>query len=511
VGFWWSRARALDARGVAELRRIGVLYFKDLSPDGHLTDLADGLSEALIERLRDVQTLDVVSRDGVAPYRRGDVPADSVARTLKVGTIVTGTVEQEGDAVRIAMRLRDASGADFQRVSFTVPQAALLSARDSVARVTSEMLRPVIGEEVKLREERHAAHDALAWSLVQRAERLRREQADRGAVLASGVSALSAADSLAALAETRDPAWSDPAVLRGRIALLAARQAPDGAGATRWLDAGMGAADRALAIDPRSADALEVRGALRYERYIRNLAANPAEERTLLRGAEADLLRATELNPAQANAWNVLSALDYRKPDVEMANIHARRALEADAYLAAADEVLWRLFATSYDVGHHDDAVKWCTEGHQRFPASARFVQCRLYIGVLNRDHPDVADAWRAVRELVERTPPDQRPLVERQARLLAAIALVYAGQRDSAARVVDRVLADRGADPEGALGVSEALALDRLGRRDDALRVIKSFMAAHPQHLRGMTRNTWWWKDLENDPEFKALVGGHR
>jgi serine/threonine-protein kinase len=518
LGWRWKSARAAAAAAAganADAKHVAVLYFQDLSPDKRLAFLADGLTEGLIDRLRDVQSLDVVSRDGVAPFRRKELAPDSVARLLKVGTIVTGTVEPVGSAgdVKVGVRLLDgATGTEFRRGSFTVPEAALLNARDSLAEEASRMLRLWAGQEVRLREQREQARDAKAWSLFQLAERQRKEgdeRADADSVAAA--LAFDSADSLLVLAEARDPSWTQPSVLRARIAFRRAKASQSAPATVQWIESGIAHANRALSADPRSADALELRGTLRYELYIRNLAANPAEEKTLLHDAEADLLRATEINPGQANAWNVLSALDYRKPEIEMANIHARRALEADAYLAAADEVLWRLFATSYDVGNRDGAVKWCTEGHRRFPTSARFSLCRLYIGLMKDQKPDVDDAWRAVHEVVANTPPAKRALVERQATILAAAPLVYSGQADSARRILAAARGDRDIDPEGALTGLEALIRVRLGERAEAMRLIKGWLAEHPQHRVGMTRNTWWWKDLENDPEFKAAVGTNR
>jgi hypothetical protein len=42
-------------------------------------------------------------------------------------------------------------------------------------------------------------------------------------------------------------------------------------------------------------------------------------------------------------------------------------------------------------------------------------------------------------------------------------------------------------------------------------LQLIKQFLTEFPLHRAGLTRNTWWWKDLKDDPEFKALVGTNR
>src|SRR5688572_29979243 len=81
-------AMTADSSGAA--RKVAVLYFRDGDEGGKLTYLADALTESLIERLRQVQALTVVSRNGVAPFRDSDIPEDSIARVLQVGTIVDG-------------------------------------------------------------------------------------------------------------------------------------------------------------------------------------------------------------------------------------------------------------------------------------------------------------------------------------------------------------------------------------------------------------------------------------
>jgi serine/threonine-protein kinase len=503
------------AGGEVSDRRVAVLYFQDHSADRHLGFLADGLTEALIARLRDVQSLDVLSRDAVMPFRETPAAADSAARALRVGTIITGAVEPAGDGVKISLRLIDGpSGAEFRSASFTAPLAALTTARDSVAEETARLLRAFFGEELQLRTSREQAHDARAWTLYQRAERLRKDGdlAGRSDPVAA-VRDFVAADSLLASARTLDPAWSQPGVLRAQLALRRARLETTPAEMSRWIDAGLAQADSALALDPRSADALEARGTLRYLRVARNLSADPAEERALVRGAESDLRQATEINPTQASAFSVLSAVYYRKnpPDLAGAHINARRALEADAYLASANDVLWSLVASSYDLGEHDEALKWCGEGRRRFPSEARFVLCDLYIGFMNDAKPNIPELWQDAERAVALAPEARRPLLTRQVRLLVAVSLAAAGQPDSARHVLESAKGDRTVDPEGELVAPEALVRVRLGQRAQAIRVMKAFITTHPQHRAGLLRNTWWWSDLESDPEFRALAGGSR
>ena len=103
-----SRAASAVAAAEAGLSptRVAVLYFEDFS-EGELAYLADGLTEALIERLSQVRALDVISRNGVAPYRGTEVTPDSIARALEAGSLIWGSIEQRGDRFRITARLID--------------------------------------------------------------------------------------------------------------------------------------------------------------------------------------------------------------------------------------------------------------------------------------------------------------------------------------------------------------------------------------------------------------------
>ncbi|HEY6807450.1 MAG TPA: serine/threonine-protein kinase, partial [Gemmatimonadales bacterium] len=89
-------------------RHVAVLYFDDRSPDRSLGYLADGLTEELIHQLSAVSALQVVSRNGVAPFRHLTVGTDSIRRALNVGTIVDGTLAPAGDSLRLTVSMVDA-------------------------------------------------------------------------------------------------------------------------------------------------------------------------------------------------------------------------------------------------------------------------------------------------------------------------------------------------------------------------------------------------------------------
>ena len=126
------------AEGELDLRRIAVMYFDDLSSGGELGYPADGLIEAVIGNLAEVRTLDVISRNGVAPYKDADISRDSIARALGAGTLIEGNVEQRADRLILGVRVVDGlSGTDFNRASFELPADDLLAARDQLGQEIS--------------------------------------------------------------------------------------------------------------------------------------------------------------------------------------------------------------------------------------------------------------------------------------------------------------------------------------------------------------------------------------
>src|SRR5204862_3081589 len=115
-------------------------------------------------------------------------------------------------------------------------------------------------------------------------------------------------------------------------------------------------ADRALGLKANDADALELRGTLRYWKWLNNLGGTPAEATKLFADAENDLRASTEQNPQQASAWTTLSHLLLNKPALGEAKLAAMRAYRADPYLTNANVTVWRLFSTSYQLEDKNEA-----------------------------------------------------------------------------------------------------------------------------------------------------------
>ncbi|NNM06501.1 MAG: hypothetical protein HKO65_15515 [Gemmatimonadetes bacterium] len=513
-----ARREAGEALGLP-VRTVAVLYFRDQTRGEDFSYLADGLTESLIDQLSENQGLTVLTTSASAQFRDSNVPFDSIAKVLKAGTIVDGVVEGRGDAVRVNVSLIDgASGTDLNRETLERPADDLFALQEDLAREVSTLLRSWLGEEIQLRQVRRGTDDVAAWALFQRGERKREEgeialrNGDREEV----VEAFRAADSLYAEAEMADPNWAPPlssrASLAARWAQLSARQGP--AEAEGWLNAGVAYADRALNLDSRSADAHLARGSLEYFRWRMGLVANPSEADQTYDRAKADLEEATRLDSRLADAWNLLSVLLSEEPDLVGANLAARRALEADEFYQAASEVLLRLYATSYDLENMRDAVQYCDQGRDRYPRNASFRECRLWL--LSAPYPqapapDPDEAWEALTGYLRLVPPQFQEFESLKGNILVAGVLARAQLADSAQAVLSRSRSTLAVDPEmELLGLEALIRLHHLDERDEALNLLRTYLTTNPEHRAGWQWTShWWWRPLQTDPSFRALVEG--
>jgi eukaryotic-like serine/threonine-protein kinase len=512
----WANRRGVSDGAVAfDPRNVAVLYFDN--PGGSLRHVADGLTEALIDRLNGVPTLNVVSRNGVEQFRQTTVSADSIAEALKAGTIVQGHVDSSAGKVVITVAMT--SNGATERGNVELPAAAILGTRDSVADEVERMLRKHIGGEWRLRGQRRTTRNAEAWILLQRAEKLRKDA--RALNLAKDpVGAhvlLTDADSLLERAQLLDDDWIEVAISRGEVADQMSRLPSQQQRAASWIASGLEHAQRARAMDNRDARALQLRGILRQRAHELRIDPNPSAMAALLAGAEADLKGAVELDPTLARAWNALSTVHSTKLELLDAKLAAQRAYEADIYLDEASSIVFQLFNTSLNLELFREADKWCNEGARRFPDDPRFIRGRIWLlgaqAVEGSATPqDVARAWLLVEELRKRTPEARWEKAGRAARMWTAAVIARAGMRDSADHVLTNARGPSDIDTDGELLVVEAFVRQLMGEKDAALVLIKRYLSEHPDHRAGLAASrSWVWRDFHKDPRFEELVGAKR
>lgn len=93
---------------------IAVLPFDPPSGRKAAAPFAAGLHDDLLTTLSRVETLTVIARPSVLPYRDAETSMADIARHLEVGTIVTGRVHQAANRMRLNVQLIDARDEHLQ-------------------------------------------------------------------------------------------------------------------------------------------------------------------------------------------------------------------------------------------------------------------------------------------------------------------------------------------------------------------------------------------------------------
>jgi serine/threonine protein kinase len=520
VGFsawriWLRPNAAFSSTAGFSPNRIAVLYF-DKAPGGSdsLAYLADGLTEALIHELSGVSALQVISSNGVRPYRTGEVPLAKIDQQLQVGTVVHGALAQSDGRLRVTVGLVNANtGVEIGSKTLDRPREEIFALQDDLAKEVSVFLREQLGQEIQLTESRSGTSNPAAWEVLQKA---RGETKLADPLVAAGDSAaagrqLARADSLLSRAESLDPKWVTPPTQRAWIAYKRARIGGsfDKSYYDEWTTTGLKHAERALQLKPDDPDALEARGSLRYLRWLLNLSPDPAQSAQLLANVEKDLRAAVEKNPQQASAWSTLSHLLLTRSQTAEGKLAALRAYEADPYLTTANLTIWRLFESSLDLEDGVESSHWCAEGLRRFPGDVRFVECQIRLFALKDRKPNVNETWRLLDQYVQLYPPHQREYRRLYGQMLVAMALARAGLADSARVLAERSRGDATVDPARELTYLEVLFRTMVGDRDEAIRLLGIYLATNPQRRGDVARDqSWWIRDLRSDPRFKDLVG---
>jgi len=239
---------AASASAAAPRVAICVLPFANMSGDQEQEYFSDGITEDIITDLSKVSALSVVSRNSAFMYKGKHVDVPKLARELKVGYVLEGSVRKAGGRVRITAQLVDGSNNDHlwaERYDRDLHDIFALQAEISEAIVKALRLK-LLPEEKKAIEQRGTDNvEAYNLYLMARQSYISGHEAD--------ARRMDAIIRVCSRAIEIDPgyarAWALMAIAQMTLRFVHGRKGDDG----------LAQAERALALDANLAEAHAVK------------------------------------------------------------------------------------------------------------------------------------------------------------------------------------------------------------------------------------------------------------
>lgn len=291
------------------IRSVAVLPLQNLSGDKEQNYIVDGIHEELTSTLGRIGTLQVKSRTSAMHYRNTEKTVPAIARELHVDAVLEGSVQCSGRRVAITLKLIDATD-DRQLWSKTYNREMT-----DVLRLENEIA-------VEVAREVNAVLTPPQRSLLASARSVNPEAYDaylKGRYYTAQTSLDTVPKAIAEfeLAIAKDPSFAAAyAGLADLYVKSPGRQVP-GLNDRHAMELAEGAANRALELDPDSAEAHTAAGGVRLATFRPHT-------------AEREFRRALQLNPSSADAEVMYAITLVRLERVQEAVAHAERAGELD-------------------------------------------------------------------------------------------------------------------------------------------------------------------------------------
>jgi TolB-like protein/Tfp pilus assembly protein PilF len=536
-------------------RHVAVLPFANLG-DGANAGFTDGVHDTLITQISRVPGLTVISRTSVMHWRDQHPTVAEIASALGVGTVLEGSVQRAGDALRIQVQLIDAAS-DTHLWAEIYDRAA----RDVFA-VQSEIAQKV-ADAVQI-------HLAPAESAALSERPTRDDEAYEHFLLGSAHAANDEQD--AAITEFQAALARDPqfALAEAELAIAAARLAQttnDYARKPGLWDVASAAMQRAGELAPQMPEHRLANALLLYW-HTQDLAAAEREFRRvvdsmpndvrahetyawLLRRqgrweeAAAMLERATLLDPRNDNAgealrWALIALNDragveralrrseaarpgdegllLARADLALAlNADVRPTLRvAEAYFAAHTQKFWAAasaWAAATALGDDESARRILARVDWSDPEVLPYLRiARAATELRSGQREQGLQTLAAVRALAERLVEDDPRVISRLLSLgaLAQIEALSGNGAEALARVAEaEAVLPIGADfADGLVIWSDLLFVPAMvGERSETLRLLQRFLAYRNPMTPPMLWCSPWANDLRTDPAFRAVM----
>ena len=448
-------------------KSVAVLPLTNLSGDKANDYFGEGLAEEITGAIAKAGVR-VVGRRSAFTLAANGASASEIARQLKVGNVLQGSVQRSGDQVRISVSLVSAPDESvLWSERYDRPIKDVFAVQDEIARAVAGELKVKLAGDQRLRSvdtqipEAHAAYLQALYLWNRRSAPVLRQSI-----------------ALFAKAVRLDPNYAQ--AYGGMAMAYVVMPAYDDIGSTDMLNRAREAANRALALDSQNVQALTALGyteALQYR--------NALSERTFKRAIAADSSFAT------AHFWYGLLLLQQIRNEEALASITHARTLEPASLVinTAVTQVL-------YDMRRYDEA--------ERSGRTVMQLDSTLQLGII--DLAKVLIEQGKTKQAI----PMIEPIVDVPgfSHLEKVGVLAYALAKDGRVEDAKALLKKEMESPTTKLSTQRGMvgaAYDALGDREKAIEVLRAAVDGNDLWLAHYL-SAAPYDGLRKDPRAKAL-----
>jgi len=479
VGAWFLGPRGLPGRSsmvaavapAPTIRSLAVLPLANLSGDPEQEYFADGMTEELITQLAPISQLKVISRTSVMRFKGSKESLRDIARALGVDAVIEGSVQRDGDRVRVTAQLIEAAtDRHLWAKSFDRDFREVLTLQSEVAGEIAREIRMQVSPQMTARLASAQAVDPRAYELYLRGRfewnKLTPQGLERGLDYYQQALAIDPND--ARYSSGIADAYLVLSQVFGRI--------PPAEAMPKVKEY----ARRALAADPNSAEAhASMAAALFFDDW------NVPE-------AEREIRQSIALNPNYATGRLVASVIHLSQGRINEAIVEDRKALELDPFSIF---LYWNAIGTMRVAHRYDDAFALARRALEIDPSAFSIHSAVVRIHEQRKD-------YEAALAVIEQHLPEEEGGKATAAKLRRAWELGgEAGYwREALAQARPRLSSVQ----TGAVAL--AFFHVRLGERDRALDYLEQ---AYEQHLSDMIflEVEPCFEPLRGEPRYQALV----
>ncbi|MDA4123087.1 MAG: tetratricopeptide repeat protein [Thaumarchaeota archaeon] len=155
-----------ESDGVPLTRRLAILPLVNLTQDSGDEYFAEGMTEELINAISNVRDLRVIARTSVMRYKGTTEGISQIARELKVGSIVEGSVRKVGTKIRVAIKVVDGVTEEHLLAkNYDREMEDIFVVQSDIAKQVSRIVKAKIRAIEKERIEKKPTHNIDAYSL----------------------------------------------------------------------------------------------------------------------------------------------------------------------------------------------------------------------------------------------------------------------------------------------------------------------------------------------------------